>query len=192
MAPRPSTRIPIGADPPELPKTVGVLLEIGCGNAIHLAELASAFSHLIGADISPGRVDAAWAKGANLPYRDRIDLHVDPAEEPRTIDDASVGVVLCLSERHGPRRQLHFTRTLRKLRRCRYGDADLPVCLKVEPSNIFAAQSDIKATLAADTPLPSGSPVDSTNRPHSRGDDILSSNCRARDRCLHVHCRQTW
>ena len=64
-----------------------MLLKIGCGNAIHLA---------IGADISPGMVDAAWAKGANLPYRDRIDLHVDPAEEPRTIDDASVGVVLCL------------------------------------------------------------------------------------------------
>src|SRR6516162_9353584 len=100
---------------------------------------------------------------------------------------------LCfVSERHGPRRQLHFTRTLRKLRQCRYGDADLPVCLKVEPSNIFAAQSDIKATLAADTPLPSGSPVDSTNRPHPRGDDILSSNCRACDTCLHVHCRQTW
>ena len=39
-----------------------MLLEIGCGNAIHLAELASAFSHLIGADISPGMVDAAWRK----------------------------------------------------------------------------------------------------------------------------------
>jgi ubiquinone/menaquinone biosynthesis C-methylase UbiE len=73
-----------------------VLLEIECGNAIHLAELASAFSHLIGVDTSPGMVDAAWRKVQTSPYRDRIDLHVDPAEELRTIDNASVGVVLCV------------------------------------------------------------------------------------------------
>jgi len=35
------------------------------------------------------RVDAS-------PYRDRIDLRVDPAEELCTIDDASVDVVLCV------------------------------------------------------------------------------------------------
>ena len=74
----------------------GVLLEIGCGTAIHLANLASTFSQLIGADISPGMVEVAWRKMHTSPYRDRIDLRVDPAEELSTIDDASVDVVLCV------------------------------------------------------------------------------------------------
>src|ERR1700730_2724 len=74
----------------------GVLLEISCGTAIHLANLASTFSQLIGAEISPGMVDVAWRKMHTSPYRDRIDLGVDPAEELSTIDDASVDVVLCV------------------------------------------------------------------------------------------------
>ena len=74
----------------------GVLLEIGCGTAVHLAKLASAFSQLIGADISSGMVNAAWRRVHTSPYRDRIELRVDPAEELRTIDDASVDVVLCV------------------------------------------------------------------------------------------------
>jgi 2-polyprenyl-6-hydroxyphenyl methylase/3-demethylubiquinone-9 3-methyltransferase len=74
----------------------GVLLEIGCGTAVHLAKLASTFSQLIGADISSGMVDAAWRRVHTSPYRDRIELRVDPAEELRTIDDASVDVVLCV------------------------------------------------------------------------------------------------
>jgi SAM-dependent methyltransferase len=74
----------------------GVLLEIGCGTAIHLANLASNFSQLIGVDISPEMVDAARRKVQTSPYRDRIELRVDPAEELRTIDDASVDVVLCV------------------------------------------------------------------------------------------------
>ena len=141
MAPRPSTRIPIGADPPELPKTVGVLLEIGCGNAIHLAELASAFSHLIGADISPGMVDAAWRKVQTFRIATgSISMSIRRRNLARS---TTRPWALCfVSERHGPRRQLHFTRTLRKLRQCRYGDADLPVCLKVEPS-IYSLRNPI-------------------------------------------------
>jgi SAM-dependent methyltransferase len=74
----------------------GVLLEIGCGTAVHLAELAPAFSQLIGADISSEMVGAASRRVHTSPYRDRIELRVDPAEELRTIDDASVDVVLCV------------------------------------------------------------------------------------------------
>jgi SAM-dependent methyltransferase len=74
----------------------GVLLEIGCGTAVHLAKLASAFSQLIGADISSGMVNAAWRRVHTSPYRDRIELRVDSAEELRTIDNASVDVVLCV------------------------------------------------------------------------------------------------
>ena len=74
----------------------GVLLEIGCGTALHLAKLAPAFSQSIGADISSEMVDAARRRVHTSPYRDRIELRVDPAEELRTIDDASVDVVLCV------------------------------------------------------------------------------------------------
>jgi SAM-dependent methyltransferase len=74
----------------------GVLLEIGCGTAVHLAKLAPAFSQSIGADISSEMVDAARRRVHASPYRDRIELRVDPAEELRTINDASVDVVLCV------------------------------------------------------------------------------------------------
>ena len=74
----------------------GVLLEIGCGTAVHLAELAPAFSQLIGVDIASEMVDAAARRVRNSPYRDRIELRVDPAEELLTIDAASVDVVLCV------------------------------------------------------------------------------------------------
>jgi 2-polyprenyl-6-hydroxyphenyl methylase/3-demethylubiquinone-9 3-methyltransferase len=74
----------------------GVLLEIGCGTAIHLAKLAPAFSRLIGTDISSEMIDAARRKVQTSPYRDRIELRVDPAEELGTIDDASVDTVLCV------------------------------------------------------------------------------------------------
>jgi SAM-dependent methyltransferase len=74
----------------------GVLLEIGCGTAIHLAALATSFSRLIGTDISPRMIASARHKLQSLPYRDRIELRVDPAEELGTIDDSSVDVVLCV------------------------------------------------------------------------------------------------
>ena len=74
----------------------GVLLEIGCGTAVHLATLAPAFSRVIGTDISSRMLDAAWRRVQTSPYRDRIELRVDPAEELGTIDDASVDVVLCV------------------------------------------------------------------------------------------------
>ena len=74
----------------------GVLLEIGCGTALHLAMLAPASSRLIGTDMFSGMVDAARRRVQTSPYRDRIELRVDPAEELGTIDDASVDVVLCV------------------------------------------------------------------------------------------------
>lgn len=74
----------------------GVLLEIGCGTAIHLFSLAPAFSRLVGTDISAGMIDAAERKAQTSPYRDRIELRVDAAEELTTINDGSVDVVLCV------------------------------------------------------------------------------------------------
>ena len=74
----------------------GVLLEIGCGTAIHLAALAPSFSRLIGTDISPRMIATARRKLQASPYQDRVELRVDPAEELGTIDDSSVDVVLCV------------------------------------------------------------------------------------------------
>ena len=74
----------------------GVLLEIGCGTAIHLIALAPSFSRLIGTDISPSMIASAERKMQASPYRDRIALRVDPAEELGAIGDSSVDVVLCV------------------------------------------------------------------------------------------------
>jgi 2-polyprenyl-6-hydroxyphenyl methylase/3-demethylubiquinone-9 3-methyltransferase len=74
----------------------GVLLEIGCGTAIHLAALAPSFSHLIGTDISPLMIDSARRKLQASLYQDRVELRVDPAEELGTVESSSVDVVLCV------------------------------------------------------------------------------------------------
>jgi 2-polyprenyl-6-hydroxyphenyl methylase/3-demethylubiquinone-9 3-methyltransferase len=74
----------------------GTLLEIGCGTAIHLASLAPGFSTLIGTDISSGMIDAARRKVQSSPFRDRIQLRVDPAEELGTLGDESVDISLCV------------------------------------------------------------------------------------------------
>jgi len=69
--------IPVGGDRRCCEGRSGVLLEIGC-TAIHLANLASTFSQLSGADISPGMIEAARRRVRTSPYRDRIELRVDP------------------------------------------------------------------------------------------------------------------
>ena len=74
----------------------GVLLEIGCGTAIHLAALSTSFSRLIGTDISPRMIAPRVSSCRSSPCRDRIELRVDPAEELGTVGDSSVDVVLCV------------------------------------------------------------------------------------------------
>jgi 2-polyprenyl-6-hydroxyphenyl methylase/3-demethylubiquinone-9 3-methyltransferase len=74
----------------------GTLLEIGCGTAIHLLELAGDFDRAVGTDMSPAMVEAASklaernGAGANISFR------VDPAEELSTVADASVDAVVCV------------------------------------------------------------------------------------------------
>ncbi|HEX6404885.1 MAG TPA: methyltransferase domain-containing protein [Pseudonocardiaceae bacterium] len=74
----------------------GTLLEIGCGTAIHLLALAGQFAHAIGTDLSPEMVNVARRRAEASPYRDRISVRVDPAEELATIQDCSINVVLCV------------------------------------------------------------------------------------------------
>ncbi|MGH8909937.1 MAG: class I SAM-dependent methyltransferase [Egibacteraceae bacterium] len=74
----------------------GALLEVGCGTAIHLLPLAGEFSRAVGIDLSPEMVRVARRRAGGSPWRDRISLGVDAAEELATIEDRSVDVVLCV------------------------------------------------------------------------------------------------
>ena len=74
----------------------GVLLEIGCGTGIHLANLAGDFARVIGTDISPKMISAAREKLQGWPGSERIELRVDPAEELSTVEDTSIDVALCV------------------------------------------------------------------------------------------------
>jgi SAM-dependent methyltransferase len=74
----------------------GTLLEIGCGTATHLLALAAEFTRAIGTDLSPEMVKVARRHAESSPWRDRISIRVDPAEELATIDNSSIDVVLCV------------------------------------------------------------------------------------------------
>ncbi len=74
----------------------GVLLEIGCGKAIHLIPLAGDFDRAVGCDISPEMVRIARIAAAASASADRIELTVDPAEDLASIADGSVDAVLCV------------------------------------------------------------------------------------------------
>ena len=77
-------------------RDASVLLEIGCGTAIHLVALADTFARVIGTDISSEMIRAARELVRMSPNRDRIELRVDSAEELSTVEDDSVDVVLCV------------------------------------------------------------------------------------------------
>jgi 2-polyprenyl-3-methyl-5-hydroxy-6-metoxy-1,4-benzoquinol methylase len=75
---------------------MGTLLEIGCGTAIHLLALAGRFGQAHGIDVSPEMVRVACRHAEISPWRTRISLRVDAAEELATVKDRSVDVVLCV------------------------------------------------------------------------------------------------
>jgi 2-polyprenyl-3-methyl-5-hydroxy-6-metoxy-1,4-benzoquinol methylase len=75
---------------------MGTLLEIGCGTAIHLLALAGRFGQAHGIDVSPEMVRVACRHAEISPWRTRISLRVDAAEELATVEDRSVDVVLCV------------------------------------------------------------------------------------------------
>ncbi len=75
---------------------VGTLLEIGCGNAIHLIGLARRCERAIGTDASGEMVRIARRVADASPWRDRLELRVDPAEELASVADGSMDAVLCV------------------------------------------------------------------------------------------------
>jgi 2-polyprenyl-6-hydroxyphenyl methylase/3-demethylubiquinone-9 3-methyltransferase len=72
------------------------VLEIGCGNGLHLLALATEFSRGLGVDLSPGMVRAAREKLAAGPWGHEISFAVDSGETLGTVPAASVDVLFCV------------------------------------------------------------------------------------------------
>jgi SAM-dependent methyltransferase len=92
----------------------GTVLEIGCGTGTHLLAFAGEFAHAIGTDLSREMVKVARHRAEASPYRDRISIRVDPAEELATIGDSSIDVALCVGALE---HMLHKDQVVRQVRR---------------------------------------------------------------------------
>jgi SAM-dependent methyltransferase len=79
-----------------LPGPHDVVLEIGCGNGLHLLALAPEFGRGIGVDLSPAMIEAARLRAAGLPGGERVSFAAGPAETLDAVADASVDVALCV------------------------------------------------------------------------------------------------
>ena len=74
----------------------GNLLEIGCGNGLHLLALAAEYGRGVGIDLSPDMIVAARGLREASPWADKIRFRVDSAEQLETVADGSVDVALCV------------------------------------------------------------------------------------------------
>jgi ubiquinone/menaquinone biosynthesis C-methylase UbiE len=72
------------------------LVEIGCGNGLHLFPLAAEFDTAIGTDLSPRMIAAAEAVRAGHPHAQRVRLTAEPAERLAGVGDAVADAVLCV------------------------------------------------------------------------------------------------
>jgi 2-polyprenyl-6-hydroxyphenyl methylase/3-demethylubiquinone-9 3-methyltransferase len=72
------------------------LVEIGCGNGLHLFPIAGEFRAAIGTDLSPRMIAAAETIRAGDPNGARIRLAADAAERLASVRDAVADAVLCV------------------------------------------------------------------------------------------------
>jgi 2-polyprenyl-6-hydroxyphenyl methylase/3-demethylubiquinone-9 3-methyltransferase len=72
------------------------LVEIGCGNGLHLFPLAGEFHAAIGTDLSPRMIAAAETIRAAHPHGTRVRLAADAAECLASVKDAVADAVLCV------------------------------------------------------------------------------------------------
>jgi len=70
-----------------------VVLEIGCGNGLHLLSLANSFGQGIGIDLSPAMLRVARRHGARSPWHEKLQFSVDLAEQLGSVADASIDVI---------------------------------------------------------------------------------------------------
>jgi ubiquinone/menaquinone biosynthesis C-methylase UbiE len=72
------------------------VLEIGCGNGLHLIALAARYGRGIGTDLSPAMITAAREAMKGRPGEDKLSFEVDASEHLRSVAPSSVDVVLCV------------------------------------------------------------------------------------------------
>jgi ubiquinone/menaquinone biosynthesis C-methylase UbiE len=70
-----------------------VVLEIGCGNGLHLLALADSFGRGIGIDLSPAMLRVARRHVARNPWQGKLQFTVDLAEQLSSVADASIDVI---------------------------------------------------------------------------------------------------
>lgn len=79
-----------------LPERRSLLVEIGCGNAMHLLALAPLFEASVGIDASPKMIAAAKAARAQCAPRARVRFAVERAERLSSVAADSADLVLCV------------------------------------------------------------------------------------------------
>jgi len=72
------------------------VLEMGCGNGMHLIALAERFSVGLGTDLSPGMIEAARQAAARSPGSAKLSFSVAASERLEPIGTESVDVVVCV------------------------------------------------------------------------------------------------
>lgn len=72
------------------------LVEIGCGNGLHLFPLAEEFETVIGTDLSPRMIAASEQRRANDPRGGRMRFATHAAERLSSVPDGAADAVLCV------------------------------------------------------------------------------------------------
>jgi ubiquinone/menaquinone biosynthesis C-methylase UbiE len=72
------------------------VLDLGCGNGLHLLTLGPEVARGIGIDISPGMIELARARLRSSRRKANVTFEVDNAEEPKEIADESVDLAICI------------------------------------------------------------------------------------------------
>jgi ubiquinone/menaquinone biosynthesis C-methylase UbiE len=72
------------------------LVEVGCGNGLHLFALAGDFERAVGTDLSPRMIAASERRRAAHPLSDRIRFAVHAAKRLSSVPDETADAVLCV------------------------------------------------------------------------------------------------
>lgn len=74
----------------------GLIVEIGCGTAMHLLGLADSYDQAVGLDLSPAMIARCERERQHHPLRERLRFSVDRAEELLTLGDGTADVLICV------------------------------------------------------------------------------------------------
>ena len=77
-------------------RPVDTVLEVGCGNGLHLLALAGEFGAGLGIDVSTAMIEAARAEARRRRLQHRVAFNIDKGERLDSVADASIDVVFCI------------------------------------------------------------------------------------------------